>query len=177
MHFLVSGLPESVRVSGREYPIRTDFRRWILITELLGDSRLPPMRKLELMAKIAGLTDLPDDRAALAEALLHFASCGDPIPEDAGSSLNQPPVFDFSADGDAIFAAFFQIYHMDLTAAPLHWWKFLALLRALPPDTEFMSRVALRTMDLSRIEDDSLRKSLRRARARVRIRDREDGQR
>lgn len=166
MHFLVSGLPESVCVSGREYPIRTDFRRWILITELLGENRLPPMRKLELAAKIAGLTDLPDDRTALAAALLQFASCGEPVPESPGSA--SPPVFDFNADGGAIFSSFLRVYRIDLTVSPLHWWKFMALLRDLPPDTEFMSRIALRTMDLSRIEDDSLRRSLRRARAMVR---------
>ena len=171
MHFLISGLPESITVGGRDYPICGDFRRWILITELLGEKRLPAMRKLELMTKLAGLAELPDDRTALAEALLRFASCGESVSGSGGSSGNTAPVFDFTADGDAIFSAFYQVYGIDLTQAPLHWWKFTALLKSLPPDTEFMSRIALRTMDLSRIEDDALRKKLRRARARVRLGD------
>ena len=167
MHFLIHPLPQSLWIGGRDYPIRTDFRFWILITEVLGDGRLPPMRKLELAAQIAGLDSLPDDRAALASAILEFASCGEkPV---SSPSAGASPVFDFSSDGGAIFSAFLRVYHIDLTSETLHWWKFLSLLRDLPPDTEFMSRISLRTMDLSRIEDDNLRRHLRRARARIRL--------
>jgi len=78
-------------------------------------------------------------------------------------------VFDFLEDGDAIYAGFYRSYGLDLTAVSLHWWKFMALLRSLPADTEFMSRVELRSMDLSRIEDDRVRRKLRRARAKIRL--------
>jgi len=166
MHFLINGLPQTITADGREYALCCDFRRWILITQLLGETQLPPGRKLALMIKIAGIENCPDDASSLAGALLGFAACGD---ADAQSGEASAPVFDFDMDGDAIFAGFWQVYGIDLTSVSMHWWKFISLLRSLPHDTEFMSRVALRTMDLSKIEDDTLRKNLRRARAKIRL--------
>lgn len=161
---LVRGLPEEITVDGAAYAVNTDFRRWILITKLFGEEMLPFERKLSLAAKIAGMETIPENTDGLARAILYFASCGAGVSESGGEA-----VFDFLEDGDAIYAGFYRSYGMDLTAVSLHWWKFMALLRSLPADTEFMSRVELRSMDLSRIEDDGVRRKLRRARAKIRL--------
>jgi hypothetical protein len=167
---LVKGLPEEISVNGVRYPIRTDFRRWILITKLFGEEMLPIGRKLALAAEIAGMKEIPGDPDAFGRALLEFASCGQRADGSGGEA-----VFDFYEDGDAIWSGFYRIYGMDLTETDLHWWKFMALLRGLPADTEFMGRVALRSMDLSRIEDDGVRRKLRRARAKIRLGQRTQG--
>ncbi len=161
----VGGLPEEITVNGVRYALCTDFRRWILITKLFGEEALPIDRKLRLAVKIAGMDGMPEDLTALAQEILRFASCGSMSEEKSGGEA----VFDFYEDGDAIFAGFYQTYGIDLTAVSMHWWKFMTLLRSLPADTEFMGRVALRSMDLSRIEDDGVRKKLRRARAKIRL--------
>lgn len=161
---LVKGLPEEICVNGVLYPVNTDFRRWILMTKLFGEDALPIGRKLALAAKIADMEEIPADYDGFGRALLLFASCGQRAGESGGEA-----VFDFYEDGDAIWAGFYRIYGIDLTETSMHWWKFMALLRGLPADTEFMGRVALRSMDLSRVEDDGVRRKLRRARAKIRL--------
>lgn len=164
MHFLTNGLPAEITAGEKKHPVCCDFRRWILITKLFGEECLPADRKLYLAARIAGIPDTVERNGDLAEGIISFASCGHRGRGEAGE-----PVFDFDADGDAIFAGFLQTYSIDLTESSMHWWKFNALLKQLPPDTEFMRRVELRTLDVSRIEDDGMRKKLRRAKARVRL--------
>ena len=84
------------------------------------------------------------------------------------------PILDFIVDGDRIYGAFYAAYGIDLCAARLHWWQFLALLVSLPRDSAFMRAVALRCVDPGEIADDAARKRLRMAKARVRIRRRTD---
>ena len=170
MELLTHSLPGGITVLGETLPVHCDFRRWILITGLFGEEKPPIEKKLEIAAKSVLKTPFchrkPEWMTAFGEAVTQFASCGETVRE---SGKQSGPVFDFAADGDAIFAGFWQTYGIDLTVTPLHWWKFTALLRNLPPETEFMRRIELRTLDLSRIEDDRIRKKLRQAKARVRL--------
>ena len=163
-------LPEEITVMEETLPVYGDFRRWILITKLFGEEKLPPEMKLETAAKIVLKTPVFHRTAewmtAFGEAVTDFASCGE-VRRCSGKASD--PVFDFDVDADAVFAGFFQTYGIDLTETPMHWWKFTALLRNLPPETEFMRRIELRTLDLSRIGDDGVRKRLRQAKARVRL--------
>ena len=69
-----------------------------------------------------------------------------------------------------LITAFWQAYGVDLTRCRMHWWKFLALLRHLPPESELMRVIRLRACDLSAIGDDSIRRQVRRAKAALRIR-------
>ncbi len=79
--------------------------------------------------------------------------------------------FDFAFDSELIFASFYEAYGIDLDVVRLHWWKFCALLSALPESTVLMRVVSLRRADLGAISDDVLRKKVRRAKAAVRIRE------
>ncbi len=79
--------------------------------------------------------------------------------------------FDFAFDSELIFASFYEAYGIDLDVVRLHWWKFCALLSALPDSTVLMRVVSLRRADLGSIADDDLRKKVRRAKAAVRIRE------
>lgn len=170
MGFLTKGLPGEITVCGEKIPVHCDFRRWILITGLFGEDALPMERKLHAAARILMHEPVFHGDSGwmteFAEQIMWFVSCGEPCTADGTA---QEPVFDFDADGDAIFAGFLQTYGIDLTETHLHWWKFMALLRNLPPETEFMRRVELRTLDVSKIEDDGMRKKLRRAKAKIRL--------
>ena len=44
-------------------------------------------------------------------------------------------MLDYRCDADYIVGAFQQAYGIDLTADKVHWWRFKALLHALPPET------------------------------------------
>lgn len=172
---LTHPLPYSVTVDGVCVPIHTDYRTGILFDELAKDDSLDDLSRMKLGLWLYCGDNLPDvDLNKLFAALLAFYK-GETTENEtvAETSVSRTPaggVFDFVWDGDQIFGAFWQIYHIDLTETKLHWWKFLALLTALPPDCPFMRTTALRCMDLSEVRDEELRRKLRRAKAAVRIR-------
>jgi hypothetical protein len=61
---------------------------------------------------------------------------------------NNKKVFDFVQDSELIYAAFMQVYRIDLIDTPLHWWKFQALMSGLPSNTRFSEVVQIRAMDI-----------------------------
>lgn len=186
MGILTDRLPDSVNVCGRTIPLETDFRRWILFTELMTDDTADALTKLRLAVRTVcrGKEPLPLHDGAftlgLMTELARFAALGKSLPTEAeygGVSVQErkeqkepEPAFDFECDGDRIYAAFQAVYGIDLGKVTLHWWRFMTLLRHLPGDCEFMRIVQLRMCDVSRVEDESARKQLRRAKAQVRIR-------
>lgn len=186
-NLLTDRLPAELTVCGRRYPVFTDFRRWILVTELFAEEEISAGRKLECAAKLIfrkPVTVEADDPAewyrSLADGILWFVSCGkreSSAGEKRSGTVRQPEaVFDFTQDSERILAAFRQTYGIDLgdPAVTMHFWKFMALLRNLPRETEFMRTVSLRMTDTAKIEDDDLRRRIRRAKASVRIRGNRD---
>lgn len=188
-NLLTDRLPDVISICGRRYPVYTDFRRWILVVELFAEDLADAGVKVECAAKLIFPGDDPlkhvrsmqnvtvektvDVYRELVRGITWFTSCGRTCGsgENAGGG-RQEPVFDFTADDERICAAFLQVYGLDLCdpAVKLHFWKFMALLRNLPRETEFMQVVNLRMTDTARIENDDLRRRVRRAKANVRIR-------
>ncbi|MBE6541060.1 MAG: hypothetical protein E7672_01270 [Ruminococcaceae bacterium] len=179
---LCDALPREIEVCGERFGIITDFRRWILAVDAFGDREIPDtMTKIrcvtmlvcpELWRRIRAGEKFPAEfYTELAIELLRFASCGEELSKtgnvDGGRGERS---FDFTQDSEVIFASFMETYGIDLTLSRMHWWKFTALLRNLPEKCGFMRIVQLRRCDTSRIEDDSLRRRIRRAKAAVRIR-------
>ncbi len=171
---LTAPLPAAVTLSdGRELTIRTDFRVGLLFSAILSDGALCPASKRRLALRLY-YDALPEDADAgeLFCAVMRFYSReqGKGTETDECTRAPQEPIFDFNVDGDRIYAAFYAAYGIDLCAARLHWWQFLALLTSLPQDCAFMRTVALRCMEPGDIADDEARRRLRMAKARVRIR-------
>ena len=192
-NLLTDRLPECIAVGGREYPVHTDFRRWILVVELFAENLMDVRSAADCAVRIVfrgenpldAVRGKPADEAVqvyrdTVRGITEFALCGKTAgfrEEDRpGKTLSAEPVFDFTADAGRIYAAFLQVYGIDLcrTAGSLHFWKFMELLRNLPAETEFMRVVSLRRTDTAKIENDDLRRRIRRAKASVRIR-REEG--
>jgi len=186
-NLLTDRLPAELTVCGQRYPVFTDFRRWILVTELFAEEEIPAGTKLECAAKLIFRKPVSVDAAnpaewyhSLADGILWFVSCGKRETFAAGNRSNAvrqaDAVFDFTQDSERILAAFRQTYGIDLgdPAVTMHFWKFMALLRNLPRETEFMRTVSLRMTDTAKIENDDLRRQIRRAKASVRIRGNRD---
>ncbi len=180
-NLLTDEMPDFITVCGVRYPVVTDFRRWILVVELFDDEEVCAMVKAACAVKLifhdsGALLGLMRDPAVCREVvggITRFAACGRVVPERKGAgSMEDTRAFDFSCDAELIFASFMQVYGMDLCAPGLrmHFWKFMALLRNLPRESEFMRVVSLRMTDTTKIENDNLRRSVRRAKAAVRIR-------
>jgi len=160
-------LPDTVLVDGRSIPIDTDFRVGILIFALLGDDTLQEAQKRRVMAGLyCGNIPSEVDFGSLMSALFSFFTM------EKNASGNEdvshaPPILDFLQDGELLVASFRQAYSIDLHEERLHWWQFLILLRGLPPDTALMQTIRFRLLDVDGIEDDHLRRQIRRAKAAV----------
>lgn len=177
-NILVDPLPTFVSVCGECVPIETDYRRWLLVMEVIGDADISDgITRAECMIMIVcptvwdrirnGETFTQEYFDGLIDAVIRFASCGE---SDDANGTEGERVFDFTQDGEIIYSSFMQVYGIDLCKTEMHWYKFMLLLRHLPAECEFMRVVQLRQCDTSKIEDDSLRRRLRRAKAAVRLR-------
>lgn len=173
-------LPDKIAVLGREYPLMVDFRRWIIAVQLLEAELSPPLTAELLMKAVCPALSGEwrslgaDGYAEFFRGITFFALRGKRSGADggarAGRGAEKERYFDFSADAELIYAAFYSEYGIDLAESSMHWWKFMALLASLPAESELMRVIALRRADPSGITDDRIRKQLRQAKARVRLR-------
>jgi hypothetical protein len=134
-------LPETVEWQGKEYPIRTDFRAVLLAIKLMGDPNIAPTDRRALLADILFPGCVPHDPWA---AVQPFIRRGRTDPPEPGARD-----FDYEQDAAEIYAAFMQVYGIDLIDAPhMHWWKFCALLDGVfACDNALSNKVCLRRID------------------------------
>lgn len=167
-------LPCEITVGGKRVRVLTDYKRWLVVWEVLSSS-LPGRLKAELCchAVVEDSVNL-DDWDEILKALAAFLLQKDSLQENCNAtSYHGEKLFDFAADSELIFASFMAEYGIDLTKEHMHWFKFMALLKSLSPDSPLMRTVRLRQTDTSEIEDDKLRKQIRRAKNAVRIKEKE----
>ena len=82
----------------------------------------------------------PDDEAAKAR-------------EEASSEIAGELTLDYHYDADYLLGAFQQAYGIDLTADKVHWWRFKALLHALPPETPLGQIMSYRSADTTEMDE------------------------
>ena len=134
--------PNGVWISQEIYPISTDFSTAIAYTRLISQGKLTEEGFFSLWFPDKRPRDL--DKAL--EAIGYFYRMGRPSGEE-----NAPAPYDLLLDSGPIYAAFFREYHLDLSEAKLHWWRFLALLEGLITHS-FSQRVACRTASLEGLD-------------------------
>lgn len=113
------GLPETLTVVGREYPIRADFRDVIIILTAFNDPDLSEYEKacvcLECLYK-----SVPDDAEEALKQAAWFIDGGEPVAE---SKLR---LMDWEQDEKMIIASVNRVAGYEVrTADFLHWWTFL----------------------------------------------------
>lgn len=122
---LLYSLPETISVSGAEYPIRTDFRAVLDVMAALNDPDLDDYAKNMVMLQIM----VPDWRKIperdLREALsriVDFIDCG-----NHNDGKPHPKLYDWDQDATILIPAINSVAHTDIRALPkLHWWTFLS---------------------------------------------------
>lgn len=138
-------LPTEVALGGRAFPIRHDFRDGVRFETLMFDERLPDEAKLPAALRIWYETMPPAAMLSEAiDAMLDFYRCGKvPTPDVGGDTA---PLYSYVHDYDLIYAAFLQSYGIDLLdpETRLHWWRFRAMLAALPADCQLMRVIGYR---------------------------------
>ena len=85
--------------------------------------------------------------------MIEFYKAEKKAAESAATESSTAPssglAFDYQCDAGYIVAAFQQAYGIDLAADKVHWWRFKALLHALPPETPLGKIVEIRGKDTS----------------------------
>lgn len=177
---LIDALPTAVKVSGALHPIRTDFRIYIMLEQLLQDDEIPQdERVIDALALCYEEPDKLPDIAESANALLWFYRCGKPedrrltkrAEKQREEQRTTPHIYDYDQDAEYIYAAFLEQYGVDLCDVEgLHWWKFHAMLHALREDCLFVKIMGYRSVNLSKITDKKERNRIAQQQALYKLR-------
>lgn len=149
MNIIVDNLPDALEVSGRYYPIRSDFRTGILAELLISDSDLTSEEKIEGLLELV-YENIPDDIEAAVQALIDYYLCGKRQKKREKEDGEQPregieaKIYDFEEDAPYIFADFMREYGINLNSADLHWWEFSALFQGLSDDSRIKTIMGYR---------------------------------
>lgn len=165
---LLGPLPSAVEVGGRAYAIQTDFRAGIGFERTMLDASLPARAKVARALAAYYPADMPPDAEAAFHAALWFYRGGQAEAASEGGGGHER-LYDFAADADAVYAAFYAQYGLDLQTAQLHWWAFRALFSQLAGDHALLSRMAVRAAKLGDVPPGPARAQLARAKARYRL--------
>lgn len=163
INLLYEKYPTELVIDNVDYSIVTDFRNWIAFFDMINDDILEPKDKV-----IASLqwfkNKVPDNLEKAYTGLISFASAEElyskPTQSNRKSSTKQ--ILSYLHDSEYILGAFLQVYHIDLNSIEyMHWYKFRALLDALPEDTQLKKRMAYRAINISSIKDKAEKKRIK----------------
>lgn len=144
MNPLLTKFPRSVRVRGRTFPVRWDFRSCVQLVQINEDPALVWMERLQLMLEQFYPEDLPEDLNEAVRMMSKFLNCGRESSGEGEETEAAPRLFSYEKDGTAIYTAVLQRYGVDLESDTVHWWKFLAMLSDLDPKSYFSRLLQLR---------------------------------
>lgn len=142
--FITEVLPKSVLISGKDYPVRWDFRPWMEFESVRYRSKTDEEIIIRMLQKC--YPQIPADINEAVDKMLWFYRCGETAEKEEKIQRYQrrtskEPAFSFSQDSPYIYSAFREQYGIDLTEVQeLHWWKFMALFESLGEDTK-MSKI------------------------------------
>lgn len=143
---LYDNLPDTLNISGVEYPIDTDFRPWVRLYIAIMSGKSDD-QKARVLAEFIQGAGLPLTLEAV-EAVTKFFSCN-PLPGCGDGDESKEPVFDFDKDSQYIYSAFLDVYNIDLSTEKLHWFAFISLFRSLPEDCQICKIMHYRAVKLS----------------------------
>lgn len=129
-------------------PVRASFRNMIKVELLFQNEQYTESEKLMYALNLL-YREMPDDVGAAIDGLMWFYTCGEQH-NPAGKGGAGGRAYDFEQDARLIYAAFATAYGMRLESIDfLHWWEFISLFTALPPETPMARIIGYRTADLS----------------------------
>lgn len=126
----------------RGVDIKTDFKNVLHFFRILDDESFTDEERALLVIDCF-FSELPENEADLWDFIIYFIR-GGKIDDDNDDEDNEK-IFDFTIDAGRIYAAFIQVYNIDLRVVSLHWWVFLELFQALPNDTKLHEVIEIRT--------------------------------
>lgn len=134
------GLPKTVTINGKEYPIRTDFRVILDVLAALRDEELEDLEKEYIMLTIMYPEGIPDDIEAAAQAVCDFIDAGQ------HEKKNAPRLMDWDKDYPLIIAGVNHVLGHEVRADDyMHWWTFLAAYLEIGTESLFSSVISIRS--------------------------------
>lgn len=144
-----------------------DFRNWIQFELIITKGMLKGSRSLEQSVVdllMLCFKQLPPSLFMAMEVALDFYAGGRLIEGNASNKACKP-IYSFSHDAEAIYAAFLGQYGIDLQTVDLHWWQFKALFQGLNETNQIVKIMQYRAIDLSKIKDKEQKAFYRRMKA------------
>lgn len=146
MNLLIDGIPKEIYVDSLKYKINYDFRYGLLFEELMNDKTISDSEKFYLAIKLYLDNQYVENYEEAITQIFNFYLCGEKPNQKKGKKQN--PVFSYEEDAGLIFAAFKEVYNIDLVEDKIHWWKFRALFDALPETCQFRKVVGYRAIEI-----------------------------
>ena len=156
-----------------KYKLDLAFDTVLLYMQLQQDSSLDSVDKWEQsIALFFGKQKLPEDPKFYVSAfnLINEVITSNPygpqtkdqIKEAEKESVDTPRPYDYVRDAGAIYASFFQQYHIDLNKerGKMHWTIFKALLDGLGKETYFQRIIQIRQDDPDDYKDAKAKSAL-----------------
>ncbi len=161
-------LADSVTIDGIRYDINTDFLVWIEIERLFFDKAEADCIRLAKILTLA-YSVLPPNPFEAVRKIVWFYSGGEYDEDAVKESAPMFPYYNLTEDFDYVWGAFMAEYRIDLTQCSMHWWKFRALMGCLGDECKFAKIVAYRSMDISSIKDENIRRFYAKMKKRFRL--------
>ena len=139
--------------------IRTDFRQGLKFFRIASDKELDDNEKAWLYIRCFFETTPPME--GVFDFISLYVSGG-----EKGTGSGQR-VFDFDVDAGRLYAAFYQVYGIDLKNVSLHWWDFLELFKNLPEGTVLHQVMDIRGKKIKPGDSPEYRRELAKAKAAV----------
>lgn len=177
MNVLYEPLPESVVVGGNSYRVKTDFRNWLKLIDLVHDNTIDEVSKSYLYKE--WYADLPpENENDLLSGLIDFLTMKglQEVKNKKGASdAKQRQTLSYSIDAPFIVSAFLECYGINLfdQSLKMHWWQFRILLDGLPDHTEIQKRRSYRSIDLSQIRNKKERERIKKIQSQIALPQRE----
>lgn len=165
---LTHSSPDEFIWKNKSYKVDLAFDTVLLYLQLQQDEKLSPFEKwLQSCKLFFGSQELPSDPKFYESAFRQIQAIitDNPygtkeIEKDGGVEATKQ--FDYVRDAGAIYASFFEQYHIDLNKerGKMHWDTFKALFDGLGPKTYFQRILQIRREDLTKIDDPKARQEL-----------------
>lgn len=123
---MIGRLPRTLRVQGRDHPIRTDFRDVLNVLETFADPNLTDQEKVYvcLLTIYEDFADLKEDE--LKDAYVEAISFIDNSPDPQRKNRKSPKIMDWAQDEHLLFPAVNKVAGFETRSVDyLHWWTFL----------------------------------------------------
>lgn len=131
---MLGGLPQTLKVNGKSYPINSDYRNILQIISAYADPELKDEEKVYILLRRIyqkSFQDIPaEDYADAVRVANHFIEC-----ENDHDDRPSPRVVNWEKDEQLIFPAVNKVAGMEIRSVPyMHWWTFYGYFQNIDPE-------------------------------------------